>query len=102
MVPGSSRNGIAGWLGETLKVRVTARPERGKANAAVEQVLAAALGLPGNCTRVIAGKSSARKVVEISGLSESEVYRRLSKELYRVALARIGARPTPAAGRQPT
>lgn len=79
VVPGSSRNGIAGWLGETLKVRVTARPERGKANAAVEQVIAAALGLPSKCTRVVAGKSSARKVVEISGLSESEVYRRLSK-----------------------
>ena len=79
VVPTSSRNGIAGWLGETLKVRVTAAAERGKANAAVEATLAEALGLSRDCARVIAGKTSPRKVVEIVGLPEAEVYRRLSK-----------------------
>ena len=79
VVPGSSRTCIAGWLGETLKVRVTAAAERGKANAAVEQTLADALGVSRKCARIITGKTSARKIVEIAGLSESEVYRRLSK-----------------------
>ena len=79
VVPASSRNCIAGWLGETLKVRVTAPAERGKANAAVERTIAEALGVSKNCARVISGKTSPRKVVEIVGLSESEVYRRLSK-----------------------
>jgi uncharacterized protein len=78
VVPGSSRNGIAGWLGETLKVRVTAKPERGKANAAVEATIAEALGISVKFARVIHGKTSPRKIVEIHGLSESEVYRRLS------------------------
>jgi uncharacterized protein YggU (UPF0235/DUF167 family) len=78
-VPGSSREGIAGWLGDTLKVRVRARAERGRANAAVEEVVASALGVPAHCARIVAGRGSARKVMEISGLSEAEVRERLSK-----------------------
>ena len=80
VVPGSSRDDIAGWLGDTLKVRVTAAPERGKANAAVEKTLAAALGVPARCVRIVAGGTSPRKIVEIAGLSEAEVHRRLSKD----------------------
>jgi uncharacterized protein len=79
VVPASSRNCIAGWLGDTLKVRVTAQPERGKANAAVEATIAEALGISIASARVIQGRTSPRKVVEILGLSEAEVYRRLSR-----------------------
>jgi len=78
-IPASSRNCIAGWLGNTLKVRVTAPAERGKANAAVETIVAEALGVSRTCARVVAGKTSPRNVVEILGLSEAEVYQRLSK-----------------------
>ncbi len=42
--------------------------------------IAEALGVSKKCAQVIAGKTSPRKVVEIVGLSESEVYRRLSKD----------------------
>ncbi len=79
MVPVSSRDCIAGWLGETLKVRVRAPAERGKANNAAEKLLSEALGVPKGCARIVAGNTSARKTVEISGLSESEVRERLSK-----------------------
>ena len=79
VVPGSSRDGIAGWLGDTLKVRVRAPAERGKANAAAERIVAEALGVSRARARVVSGGASARKVVEISGLSESEVQRRLAK-----------------------
>jgi uncharacterized protein len=79
VVPASSRNCIAGWLGDTLKVRVTAPPERGKANAAVEATIAEALGISIASARVIQGRTSPRKIVEILGLSEAEVYRRLSR-----------------------
>ena len=80
VVPGSSKSGIAGWLDETLKVRVTAPPERGKANAAVAAVIAEALGVSADCVRVVAGHTSARKTVEITGVPEAEVYLRLSKD----------------------
>jgi hypothetical protein len=77
VVPGSSRDAIAGWLGDALKVRVTAAAERGRANDAVEELLAGALGVPRECVRIVARAASARKVVELSGLSEAEVRRRL-------------------------
>jgi uncharacterized protein (TIGR00251 family) len=79
VVPASSRTCIAGWLGEALKIKVTAPAEGGKANAAVEATLAEALGVPSSSVRVIRGWTSPRKIVDIVGLSESEVYRRLSK-----------------------
>jgi uncharacterized protein YggU (UPF0235/DUF167 family) len=58
---------------------VSAPPERGRANAAVEATIAEALGVSNECVRVVGGKTSARKVVEVVGLPEVEVYLRLSK-----------------------
>ena len=40
VVPGSSKDEVAGWLGDALKVRVGAPAERGRANAAVEKLVA--------------------------------------------------------------
>jgi len=79
VTPSAPRDAIAGWLGDALKVRVKAPPERGKANAALEQLLAAALGLAHDRVRVVAGHTSPRKQVEIVGLSEHEVHERLSR-----------------------
>ena len=77
VVPGASRDGIAGWLGDVLKVRVAAPAEKGKANAAVERVVATALGIATGNVSIVQGKTSARKVMEITGLEEAEVLRRL-------------------------
>jgi len=68
----------------TLKVRVTAPAERGKANAAVETIIAEALGVSKECARVVTGRTSQRKLVEVVGLSETEVYQRLSKGVNRL------------------
>lgn len=78
VVPKSSRNNVAGWMGDTLKICVNAAPEKGKANLAAREILAAALGLPKDKVRVVSGLASARKLVEIDGMGEAEVRRRLS------------------------
>jgi len=83
VVPGASRGGLAGWLGDALKLRVTAPPERGRANAAVCALLAEMLSLPGGCVRVVGGHGSARKVVEIDRLSAAEVDARLGRPQHR-------------------
>jgi len=82
VVPGSSKNCIAGWLGEALRVRVMAPPERGKANTAVEKIIAEALGLPNDAVNVVKGLTSPRKVVEVSGLPEPEIRSRLKNTLH--------------------
>jgi len=80
VVAGSSRNCIVGWLDDTLKVCVRAKREKGKANAAVERLLADALGLPRGEIRISSGMAASRKLVEIRGLVESEVYDKLLKQ----------------------
>lgn len=75
--PKASRNAVTGWLGETLKIAVTTAPERGKANAAVEALLAEALDLPKSAVSVAAGHTSKTKQVEIIGLTRAEIETRL-------------------------
>lgn len=67
VVPKSSGNRISGWVGDRLKVQVTAAPERGKANDAVVDGLAKALGVPRRAIRITAGETSPLKTVEIDG-----------------------------------
>jgi uncharacterized protein len=67
VVPKSSRDRVVGWVGDRLKVQVTAAPERGKANEAVVEVLAAALRVPRAHVRIVSGETSPLKTVEIDG-----------------------------------
>ena len=80
VVPKSSRNRVAGWVGDALKVCVTAVPEKGKANAAVAALLAEALGVPKEHVRIVSGRASPRKTIEIDGLDDAELRRRLAND----------------------
>lgn len=76
VVPKASRSRISGWLGDRLKVQVTAAPERGRANEEVLGLLAAALQVPVSSLGLASGSASPLKEVE-TGLSETELLRRL-------------------------
>jgi uncharacterized protein (TIGR00251 family) len=54
----------------SLAIKVTAPPDKGKANAAVIGVLAEAFGLPKSTLSIAAGETSRRKTVHISGNPE--------------------------------
>lgn len=79
VVPGSSRDALVGWLGDALKIKVRAKAEQGKANAAVEKILAQALGLPQKNVRIAAGKTASRKTVEIAGIEAAELKEKLER-----------------------
>ena len=66
-----------GRHGPGWKARIAAPPERGKANRAVEELLAEALGVPRDRVAVVAGRTARRKLVEVEGLEAPEVVRRL-------------------------
>lgn len=74
---GASRDAIAGWMGDALKVRVQAPPERGKANEAVTALIARTLALKARDVRIVRGETSQDKVVEIEGLSRAELLAKL-------------------------
>ncbi len=73
VVPGSSRDQIVGWLGDALKIKVTAPPEKGKANEAVIDLLAEALGVSSDDIEVVSGHSSPLKVIAVAGLDDETI-----------------------------
>ncbi len=77
VVPGASRDRIAGVLGGALKVAVAAPPEKGKANAAVAKLLAKALGVGRRDVLLHAGATNPRKEFLVAGLGADELRRRL-------------------------
>jgi uncharacterized protein (TIGR00251 family) len=77
VVPGASRDRIMGLLGDALKIQVSAPPERGKANVAVSQLLAAALDVSARSVSVVSGTTSPRKVLLVRGCTIDEATAKL-------------------------
>lgn len=79
--PGSARTELVGRHGEGWKARIAAPPERGRANAALVELLANALAVPRSSVRVVAGLAAKTKVVEVEDLAATEAERRLDRSL---------------------
>jgi uncharacterized protein (TIGR00251 family) len=68
VVPRTSRSEVAGAMADgSLKVKIAAVPEKGKANAELCAVLARHFGVALREVEVIAGAASTRKRVRIHG-----------------------------------
>ncbi len=72
VTPKAARAGVVGVETDVagravLKVRVTAPPEGGKANAALVKMLAKAWKLPKGVLQVVAGGKDRRKMLMVSG-----------------------------------
>ncbi|MGD0390695.1 MAG: DUF167 domain-containing protein [Tepidisphaeraceae bacterium] len=79
VVPGSSRNRVAGEYGAGIKLTVTQPPEGGAANRAVIALLSELLEIPAAGIRISRGQSSARKEVVITGLPAEVISSRLNR-----------------------
>lgn len=64
---GARRNAIVGVREGTLRVAVSAAPEKGKANQAIVAVLSNALGMPKSGIVLVSGATSPRKRFLIVG-----------------------------------
>ena len=80
VVPGASRDRVMGILGDALKIATAAAPEKGKANAAVAKLLAAAAGVDPRDVTLHSGRTSPRKEFHIADLSAAHLRRRLGSE----------------------
>jgi uncharacterized protein (TIGR00251 family) len=73
VVPGSSRDEVVGWLGDSLKVKVKAPPEKGRANDAVVALLTDRLEIDPSSIAVVSGHGSPAKVVAIDNMDDEAI-----------------------------
>jgi uncharacterized protein (TIGR00251 family) len=72
--PKSSRNEIAGMHGDRLKIKLTAPPVDGKANAALIAFLAKKLGITRSRITILRGETGRKKTLLIHSLSEEDIH----------------------------
>lgn len=75
LVPNASRDEIVGFHGDRIRIRVTAPPERGKANTALCRLLRSVTGAA--TATVTTGVSNANKTVALTGVTGETVRDRL-------------------------
>jgi len=69
VIPRSAKTEIAGEMADgTLKVKVAAPPEKGKANETLCAFLAEHYGVPRSAITIVSGHSAALKLVRIDGV----------------------------------
>ena len=71
--PRASRAKVGPLHDGRLKVAVTSPPVDGEANAAVIELIAKTLGVAKGAVKVIAGATSRRKTLEVSGVTRAAV-----------------------------
>jgi uncharacterized protein (TIGR00251 family) len=78
VVPGASRDRVAGRYGDGIKIQTSAPPEAGKANAAVARILAQFLGLKAAQVELASAPANPRKQFRISGLTAEQLAEKLA------------------------
>jgi uncharacterized protein (TIGR00251 family) len=76
--PRARRSEIAGRLGDAWKLSLAAPPVDGKANDECIRFFAEWAGVPRARVRIVTGLTSRTKVVEIEGVPQDDLERRLS------------------------
>ncbi len=77
--PRASRNKIVGIHGERLKIAVQAPPADGKANKAIQKMLAKTLDIPKAQVVLKSGASSREKSFLITGLSPAQILSKINQ-----------------------
>jgi uncharacterized protein (TIGR00251 family) len=72
VVPAAAKTGIVGWLGESLKIKVRAPLDKGRANKEVIALLSKAINIAPSAIHIVSGNASPFKVVVVSNLSLAE------------------------------
>jgi uncharacterized protein (TIGR00251 family) len=78
------RNAVAGEHDGALRIDVTTAPEKGKANHAVIDVLAEAIGVSKSSIELIGGATSPQKRFVVAGMSINDLERRLRQALMQI------------------
>lgn len=77
VIPGASRDEVAGTMGNAVKIKLRAPPVEGRANEALIEFLAGQLDLPRRAISLERGDTSRQKLLRIDGLDRTAVRSRL-------------------------
>ena len=77
VIPSSSQDCIVGWLEDTLKIKVKAPAEKGKANKAVIKLLEKSLTLKKGAVIIENGSTSSRKIITIDTCDKLRIEKQL-------------------------
>jgi uncharacterized protein (TIGR00251 family) len=77
VIPGASKNEVAGIQDGALKIKLTAPPVEGKANKACIDFLARLLGMRRSALAIASGEKSRKKTVAVDGIGRVELEARL-------------------------
>ena len=78
IVPGSSRTCICGLLDGMLKIKISAQPEKGKANRSLVEFLAKQLGVKKSAISIISGQTNPIKQVQALDISADALLKKLN------------------------
>lgn len=76
--PRARKNFLSGWHADRLKVCVTQAPEKGKANQALQKLLAKSLGLKRSQIHLKSGETSTQKTFCIQDITVEELLSRIN------------------------
>jgi uncharacterized protein (TIGR00251 family) len=76
--PRARRTALAGRLGDAWKLALAAPPVDGKANEECVRFFAELAGVPKSRVRIVSGSASRMKVVEVEGVGQEELEKRLA------------------------
>jgi uncharacterized protein (TIGR00251 family) len=79
VVPRSSVNKVAGFEGDTLKVRVKSAPVDGRANRDLVDVLSKHLGVSKDKVEITSGHRSRRKTITFHDISRDDLVLQLTR-----------------------
>jgi uncharacterized protein (TIGR00251 family) len=79
--PGARRPGVLGERNGALRLAVSAPPDKGKANAALADLLAETIGCKASAVRLLSGQASRQKRFLIEGMGPEEIRDRLRAAL---------------------
>ena len=78
IVPGSSKTTTAGLLDGMIKFKITAAPQKGKANQCLIEFLAKQLGVKKKAVNIISGRNNPVKQVQVMGISAETLLKKLN------------------------
>ncbi len=79
VVPRASKNQIVTSAGDALKIRLTAPPVDGKANAALIEFLADTLGVRRAQIEIVTGETARHKVIRVRGVTAKQIEEKIKR-----------------------